>query len=106
MTENTHPARLWRKAVLVWVGLSLALVATVVGAYLDIGAWKLPLAMAIAAFKAALVAAIFMELTGAGAGARIAALVGVLWLALMVSLTFADETTRAKAPDGFDQRTD
>ncbi|PVA08902.1 oxidase [Pelagivirga sediminicola] len=103
MTEKTHPGRLWRKAALVWVALSLALAATVVGAYLDIGAWKLPLAMAIAAFKAALVAAIFMELTGAGAGTRIAALVGLLWLALMLSLTFADETTRAQSSDGFTQ---
>ena len=103
MTDKTHPVRLWRNAALVWVALSLALAATVAGAYLDIGIWKLPLALAIAAIKAALVAVIFMELTGAGAGSRIAAMVGLLWLALMMSLTFADETTRIRAPDGFSQ---
>lgn len=99
--DAATPARLWLKAGAVWLALSAALVATLIGAYLDIGAWKLPLALGIAALKAGLVGAVFMELTGAGAGARIAVLAGMLWLSLMLSLTLADEATRPHVAPGF-----
>lgn len=99
--RRAQPSRLWMKAGIVWLVLSLALGATVAGAYLDIGVWKLPLAMSIAVFKAGLVAAIFMELARAGAGSRLALLACLLWLGLMISLTFADEATRLHLPEGF-----
>jgi cytochrome c oxidase subunit 4 len=99
--DSRAAAHLWRRAALVWLALTLALAATVAGAFLEIGAWKLPLALLIAAVKAGLVAGVFMELARAGAGARIAALVGLMWLALMLSLTFADEGTRQRLPEGF-----
>ena len=92
---------LWLKAGLVWLGLIVLLGATLAGAYSAIGDWKLPLALAIALAKAALVLGIFMELGGAGASARLAALAGVLWLALLFGLTFADEGTRMRIPQGF-----
>jgi cytochrome c oxidase subunit 4 len=92
---------LWLKAAAIWLALSAALCATVVGAYLDIGSWKLPLALAIATLKAVLVGALFMELISAGTSARIAVLAGVMWLALLISLTFADEATRLHLPAGF-----
>ncbi|MDO5757161.1 MAG: cytochrome C oxidase subunit IV family protein [Rhodobacterales bacterium] len=96
MEKNSHPTptRFWLRAAAVWVVLSLALAATVAGAFLDIGAFKLPLALAIAAFKAGVVAIIFMELAKAGAGPRLAILAGGLWFALMIGLTFADVATR------------
>ena len=104
MSDQTRqsPARLWLKAGLAWLALCLLLGATLGGAYLDIGAWKLPLAMTIAVAKAALVVVVFMELFSAGSATRFAALSGIIWLALLFALTFADEATRQHMPPGFD----
>lgn len=103
MTEGAKPraSHLWLRAGVIWLALTLALAATVAGAHLEIGAWKLPLALSIATFQAGLVAVLFMELAQAGTGARIAVLTCLLWLALMMSLTFADEATRQHLPAGF-----
>jgi cytochrome c oxidase subunit IV len=99
--RQTSPARLWRKAGLVWLGLTALLAATLTGAYMPIGAWKLPLALFIAALKAALVVTVFMELGKAGGAARIAALAGALWVALLLSLSMSDVTTRQMLETGF-----
>jgi cytochrome c oxidase subunit 4 len=48
----------------------------------------------IAALKAALVAALFMELSGSKALIRLAALAGLVFLAAMFALTLADVLTR------------
>ena len=90
-----------RKAGLTWLALMLLLVATVIGAYSDIGAWKLPLSMAIAVAKTLLVMMLFMELWQASASARFAAMAGLVWLGLLFSLTFADEATREHTQPGF-----
>lgn len=101
MGEPSSTQGLWLKASLVWLGLMLLLGLTLVGAYSGLGAWKLPLAMAIGLAKAGLVITLFMELLEASASARFAALAGVLWLALLFALTFADEGTRLRLPPGF-----
>jgi cytochrome c oxidase subunit 4 len=90
-----------RRAGLVVLALGLLLAATLAAAYLHLGAWTLPLGMAIAAAKAGLVVVIFMEQRQAGAAARLAAAAGLVWLALLLALTFADETTRPFIPQGF-----
>ena len=99
--RRTSPARLWRKAGLVWLALTALLAATLTGAYMPIGVWKLPLALVIAALKASLVVIFFMELGKAGGAARIAALAGALWVALLLSLSMSDITTRQTLETGF-----
>ncbi len=91
----------WRRAGLVWLGLAALLIATVLGAYLPLGAWKPVAALAIAGAKTALVVLIFMELASASALVRLAAVTGTLFLTVMFFLTFADEATRQHRPGAF-----
>ncbi len=98
---GTSPARLWRRSALVWLALTVLLAATLFGAHLPIGGWKLPLALTIAAAKAGLVVAIFMGLGQAIAAARVAALCGLLWVMLLLSLSMTDQTTRQRIAPGF-----
>lgn len=98
--RNTAGA-LWRKAGLVWLALCAVLAATVAGAYLAPQAVKLPLALGLAAVKAGLVVVVFMELFQTRGSARIAGLVGVLFVALLFALSFADELTRPDLPPSF-----
>lgn len=91
---TASPARLWRKAALVWLALSALLATTIVCAYLPLGDIKLWVSLAIAATKALLVAVIFMELRDDGAVVRLAAIAGALWLAVLITLVIAESATR------------
>lgn len=84
----------WRRAFRIWLVLTVLLVATVAGAYLPIGAWKLPLALTIAAAKAALVIVFFMEIGKGTVLVRLAGLAGLLWLLVMFGLTLSDYAFR------------
>lgn len=83
-----------RKAALVWLALIVLALATLGFAYVPAGRWNLLVALTIAAAKGLLVAMIFMELVRARTVARLAAFAGVFFLAVLFSLTFADEVTR------------
>lgn len=87
-----------RALVACWLGL-MALLATTVGtAYLPLGAGNTVVALAIAALKALLIAAIFMELR-ARDGLMIAfAGAGFFWLAILLWLAMADYLTRPNFP--------
>ena len=93
--------RMWLKAGIVWLALCLLLALTCTAAFADLGRWKLAVSLAIAAAKAGLVIVVFMELTAARASPRLAALAGMLWLTLLIGLTFADVATRQRLPPGF-----
>lgn len=92
---------LWRRAALTWLALAALLVATLVGAYLPLGPWKTPVALAIAVAKGGIVAWTFMELSDARAIERFAAAAGILFLLVLFGATFADEATRSHAPGAF-----
>lgn len=83
-----------RALVISWLSLLALVCATVFAAYLPLGTWNTVVALSIAAVKALIVAAIFMELrerrglTLAFAGA------GFFWLAIMLWLALADFLTR------------
>ncbi len=62
--------------------------------YLPLGAWELPLALVIAALKAALVLAVFMELRVSGFLPRLLVLVMIVWLCLLMSFMVLDVLTR------------
>lgn len=93
---NGELSTIVRRAVGVWIALVVLALATLGFAYLPAGAWNLPVALAIAAAKALLVAALFMELVGASTIARLAAFAGVFLVAILFALTFADEMTRPR----------
>jgi cytochrome c oxidase subunit 4 len=79
-------------ALLGLAGLSFAL------SFAHLGALALPAALAVAVAKAALVAAVFMELRAAGFVARLALVVAAGFIALLVGLMSADVATREAPP--------
>jgi cytochrome c oxidase subunit 4 len=87
-----------RRVAAAWLAL-LALMALSLGsAFVALGAGNLAVSLAIAAVKAGLVAWIFMQLKRAPPVTRIAALAGLLFLALLMALSGFDYATRHLAP--------
>ena len=75
--------------------LLLGLLALTVGAaYLNLGALNTPIAMGIAALKAALILLYFMHLRRAEGLLRIFAAAGFFWLGIMLTLALSDYFTR------------
>jgi cytochrome c oxidase subunit 4 len=73
----------------------LALVAlTVEAARHDLGQWNFAVAVLIAATKALLIAMYFMHVRGNSALIKLVLFAGLLWLAILLSLTVADYWTR------------
>jgi cytochrome c oxidase subunit 4 len=83
---------------LTWLALMGFLAATVASSYVAMGPWNTAINMAISCAKALLIALFFMELRHAGALLRIAALAGLLWLALLFGISWSDFATRTIAP--------
>jgi cytochrome c oxidase subunit IV len=81
--------------VAAWFGLLALLALTVTLAYLPLGAFNIVVALGIGATKAAIVAAIFMELWHRGARMLIFATAGLFWLAILLWLGLMDFVTRA-----------
>ena len=87
-----------RPLVLAWLGLLALLALTVTLAYQPLGSFNAPVALAIAASKALLVAAIFMELSERRALTIAFAGAGFFWFGIMVWLVFSDYVTRPNFP--------
>jgi cytochrome c oxidase subunit 4 len=66
--------------------------------FLHLGQAALPVALGIAALKAALVVLVFMELAKERASLQLAALSAIVMLLLLVGLTVADVLTRETPP--------
>lgn len=87
-----------RVAMIAWLGLLALLASTVFFAYQPLGSFNLIIALLIAATKALIVAAVFMELREQG-GLMIAfAGAGFFWLAILIWLAGTDFTTRSQFP--------
>jgi cytochrome c oxidase subunit 4 len=84
---------LWPEAA-VWLTLMILLGLTLGSAYLPLGAAGTATNLIIAGIKALLVAIFFMHLRHASGLLRVASVLGLLWLGLLLSLTFADFITR------------
>jgi cytochrome c oxidase subunit 4 len=96
--QSTHPLttawRLWRRNGLIWTALMLLLTVTLVLAYVPMG-WLTPAAgIVIALVKAGFIILLFMELAKAQPMIRLAALAGVVFLAVLFALTLADVLSR------------
>ena len=84
--------------VYAWLGLLTLLTLTVFAAYLPLGTFNTVIALAIAATKAALVAAIFMELRERNSLTLAFAIAGFFWLGIMLWLALSDYVTRPNFP--------
>ena len=82
----------------VFMALMVLTLVTVGAAKLDLGLLNTPIALAIAASKAFLVMYIFMELRSASALTRLAALSGVVFLAIMLIMIGQDYAARSYMP--------
>jgi cytochrome c oxidase subunit 4 len=93
---NTH----WppRHLLLAWLGLLLLLGLTVTLAYQPLASFNGVAALLIATLKAAIVAAIFMELSERRSLTIAFASAGFFWLAIMLWLVFSDYLTRPSFP--------
>jgi caa(3)-type oxidase subunit IV len=86
--------RLLRVPLAVWAALCLLLATTCTLAYVPMGDGNLPVSLAIAATKSALVGAVFMRLSEHNALNRLAASVGPIWVLVLFILIGADYATR------------
>ncbi len=78
----------------VWAALLVLLLVTIGAAFLNLGAFNLPVAMLIACIKASLIVLVFMHIKGAAPLLHVAAGAGLLWLAILLALTMNDYLTR------------
>ena len=73
----------------------LVLTGVTVGvAYVDLGPFSDPVALAIAVFKASLVVLFFMHVKDSRRMTKITVVAGFLWLAILFGLTLSDYLTR------------
>lgn len=77
-----------------WLGLMALLALTVTLAYVPLGAANAVVALSIGTIKAALVAAVFMELRHRGALTFVFAGAGLFWLGILLWLGLMDFLTR------------
>jgi cytochrome c oxidase subunit 4 len=94
MADGQKLAPIVLRPFLTWLALCIALAVTCAIAYLPLGWANLPIAMAIAGFKALLVTAIFMRLIEKEPLYRMAALAGPIWIFIMFVLMGAEYFTR------------
>jgi cytochrome c oxidase subunit 4 len=84
--------------VLTWLALMVLLGLTFASSYVPMGPWNTVANTGISCAKALLIAVFFMHLRNAGPLLRIAALTGLLWLALLFGLSWSDFGTRSITP--------
>jgi cytochrome c oxidase subunit 4 len=78
----------------VFAALIVLTAITVAVTYLDLGAFNLVIALAIAFTKATLVLYFFMDLKQGTALTKLFVAAGLFWLAILAVLTFGDYMTR------------
>ena len=88
---TSHQPRLYWKT---FAALLLLLALTWGIGYVNLGPFNLIVALTIAIAKALLVAMFFMHIKGSSRLLHLAAGAGLLWLLILMALTFADYTTR------------
>jgi len=79
---------------LVFAGLIALTVITTAVAFVDLGAFSVVAALVIATCKMLLVALFFMHLRHSTQLTRVVVLGGLVWLGILLVLTFADYGTR------------
>ncbi len=83
-----------RANILTWVALMALLAITCGSSFIPLGKLNLAINLGIAALKALLVFIVFMHLRKERAVIRLVAVVGFLWLAILVGLSATDFVAR------------
>jgi cytochrome c oxidase subunit IV len=82
----------------IYIGIFLSLMvltaATVAAAYVNLGAFNIVIALAIASLKATLVVLYFMHVRYSPKRTHMVIIAAVFWLAIMLALTLSDYVTR------------
>jgi cytochrome c oxidase subunit IV len=91
MTEHIDSIRTY---TLVLLALLVLTAATTLVAFVDLGAFSVVVALAIAVCKMLLVALFFMHVRHSTKLTKLVVLGGLLWLAILLMLTLTDFTTR------------
>ena len=76
------------------IALLVLLAATWIIGYVDLGPFNLIVALAIAITKAIVIALFFMHIKESSRLLHLAAVAGVMWLLILISLTLSDFLTR------------
>jgi cytochrome c oxidase subunit 4 len=84
--------------LLIFFALMILTGATTGAAFVDMGFWNTPVALAIAAAKMTLVVLFFMHAKYTHGLTQVVILCGFFFLALLVAFTLADELTRHWGP--------
>ncbi len=79
---------------LVFAGLIAATIATTAVAFVDLGAFSVVVALAIAVCKMLLVALFFMHVRHSDKLTKLVLVGGLLWLGILIFLTLSDFVTR------------
>ena len=87
-----------RAIVIAWAALLALLGTTVVLSYQPLGRGNLVVALCIAAAKAVIIAAVFMELRESRHLTIVFAAAGIFWFAILLWLSGIDFTTRPMFP--------
>ena len=91
MTEHIDSIRTY---TLVLLALLVLTAATTLVAFVDLGAFSVVVALAIAVCKMLLVALFFMHVRHSTKLTKLVVLGGLLWLVILLMLTLSDFTTR------------
>lgn len=100
MTKHIVSARTY---LLVFASLLILTLTTTEVAEIDLGPFNVVVAITIAVIKASLVVLFFMHMIHTRHRTKVAAGAGLLWLAILISLTLSDVLTRGwlPLPSGF-----
>jgi cytochrome c oxidase subunit 4 len=83
-----------RSYALTWLALLALLAITAASSFFDLGRLNLAINMAVALAKALLVVFVFMHVRRGTPMIRVFAVAGLLWLGLLVTLSFTDFLAR------------
>jgi cytochrome c oxidase subunit 4 len=90
----THHVDSVKTYALVFLGLIALTIITTAVAFVDLGPFSVVVALVIAVCKMLLVALFFMHLRHSTVLTRLVVLGGLLWLGILLALSFADFLTR------------
>ena len=96
--SETHQSPSLTTYGIIYVALLALMVATIIAAYLPLGVFNVPIALAIAFTKTTLVAMFFMHVRYSGRLIWVVAAGGLVWLAILLS-TYHDYLTRGWTPN-------
>lgn len=98
MAEHTEHIVSPKVYAVVLTALLVGTFLTVQAAKVDLGPWNIVLALAIAVTKMTLVILFFMHAKYSTRRTKLIIVSGFFWLAIMLSLTLADYTSRHQEP--------